>query len=258
VGDHTKPPHELLYGIQPDVSHLRVFGCKAYAYNFDITRKKLDDKAKPGIFVGYDDKSAAYKLYLQHQRKIIKSGHVVFHERCQENWGDQIQYELETDWRLESDEATRSNQCYVVEPPVTPVPATTIPDDVAIQKLLDKAREATIPKAPVVPTMVTRGIKRDYRALHHGAIQVGGERAYSVRETILHAMKSNKAELKEPTTFEETITSDQEEEWQQAINDELLSIYSNDIWCEVKLDSTMKPLTTKWVFKILRLVHRVK
>lgn len=109
VGDHTKPPHELLYGIQPDVSHLRVFGCKAYAYNFDITRKKLDDKAKPGIFVGYDDKSAAYKLYLQHQRKIIKSGHVVVHERCQENWGDQIQYELETDWRLESDEATPTN-----------------------------------------------------------------------------------------------------------------------------------------------------
>jgi hypothetical protein len=63
-------------------------------------------------------------------------------------------------------------------------------------------------------------------------------------------MKSNKAELKEPTTFEEAITSDQEEEWQQAINDEFLSIYSNDVWREVKLDSTMKPLTTKWVFNI--------
>jgi hypothetical protein len=35
-------PFEMLKGYPPDLGHLRIFGCKAYAYNFDITRKKLD------------------------------------------------------------------------------------------------------------------------------------------------------------------------------------------------------------------------
>ena len=64
VGNKKFTPHELLLGIKPDISHLRVFGCKAYAYNFDPTRRKLDPKAKPGVFVGYDSSSAAYLIYL--------------------------------------------------------------------------------------------------------------------------------------------------------------------------------------------------
>jgi hypothetical protein len=47
-------PFEMLKGYPPDLAHLRIFGCKAYAYNFDITRKKLDDRAYTGVFVGYD------------------------------------------------------------------------------------------------------------------------------------------------------------------------------------------------------------
>jgi hypothetical protein len=70
----------MILNYKPDISHLRVFGCKAFAYNFDITRKKLDDKAKAGIFIGYELNSAAYRIYIPSQRKIMKSGHVVFHD----------------------------------------------------------------------------------------------------------------------------------------------------------------------------------
>ena len=54
-----KTPYELLYGTVPDISHLRIFGCDAYAYNFDVSRQKLDDTAIKGVFVGYDDKSSS-------------------------------------------------------------------------------------------------------------------------------------------------------------------------------------------------------
>ena len=97
VGNKELTPYEILFDVRPNISTLRVFGCKAFAYNFDIDRKKLDDKAKAGIFVGYDLNSAAYKIYLPSQKKIVKSGHVVFHERAQCSWGDLTQPALDGD-----------------------------------------------------------------------------------------------------------------------------------------------------------------
>jgi hypothetical protein len=96
VGNKLLTPYEILHATKPDISHLRVFGCKAFvAYNFDITRKKLDDKARAGILVGYELTSDAYRVYIPSQRKIMKSGHVVFHERSNNNsiWGAFLSYQ---------------------------------------------------------------------------------------------------------------------------------------------------------------------
>ncbi len=65
----------MLFGVKPNVTNLRVFGCLAYAYNFD-----LDRKAKKGIMVGYCSRSAAYLIYLPNQKKVVRSGHVSFNE----------------------------------------------------------------------------------------------------------------------------------------------------------------------------------
>ena len=45
-------PYEKFYGKKPDLSHLRVFGCKVYAKVPDKKRKKLDDKAQLGTYLG--------------------------------------------------------------------------------------------------------------------------------------------------------------------------------------------------------------
>lgn len=45
-------PHEALFGVRPDVSHLRVFGCKAWVHVPWEVRRKLDPRAVPGTFVG--------------------------------------------------------------------------------------------------------------------------------------------------------------------------------------------------------------
>jgi hypothetical protein len=234
-----------------------VFGCKAFAYNFDITRKKLDDKAKSGILVGYDLKSSAYRIYIPQQRKVMKSGHVVFHERSHSSWGELLQPALDSDWDLGLDE--NGNTMFregADEPsPNNPDP-TTEEFQVQIQSLLDDAKTSTAPLAPVpeAPPMATRGIKRDYKAMHEGTLRAGGERVYSVRETILHALKEAK-DLEEPQNFSEANISAQKEEWQQAINSELSSIWSNKVWHEDELPDGVKPLTTKWVFKIKRGEH---
>ena len=108
VGSKQITPHELLHNVKPNVSHLKSFGCKAFAYNFDPNRRIVDDTAKAGVFVGYDNNSVAYPIYLVKERKEIKSGHAVFNERGQLNWGPDIQEALNGDWYRGLDENGQS------------------------------------------------------------------------------------------------------------------------------------------------------
>jgi len=48
-------PYEQYYGIQPQVSHLKIFGTKCWALNPTKDKGNHDPKAWPGIFVGYQD-----------------------------------------------------------------------------------------------------------------------------------------------------------------------------------------------------------
>lgn len=48
-------PKEAWTGRKPDVSHMRLFGCVAYALIPEKLRQKLDDKSKKCIFLGYSD-----------------------------------------------------------------------------------------------------------------------------------------------------------------------------------------------------------
>lgn len=75
-----KTPFEQLLGVKPNCGHLRAYGCVAYAYNFDVGRKKLDDRGIKGVLIGYDQNSSGYLLYVPGTRKIIRSGHVAFNE----------------------------------------------------------------------------------------------------------------------------------------------------------------------------------
>ena len=53
-------PYEYFYGRKPDVSHFKVFGCKAYMHVPKENRKKWDSKTKKCIFVGYRITSKGY------------------------------------------------------------------------------------------------------------------------------------------------------------------------------------------------------
>ena len=77
---------EYWTGNKPNVGHLRVFGSIAYAHVPDQQRKKLDDKSKKLIFVGYDDKSKAYRLYNPKENKVEISRDVQFDEENSWKW----------------------------------------------------------------------------------------------------------------------------------------------------------------------------
>ena len=66
----NETPYERWYGKKPDVSHLRIFGCMAYAHVPDGERRKLDKKSKKMRFVGYSLTSKEYRLFDETNRKL--------------------------------------------------------------------------------------------------------------------------------------------------------------------------------------------
>ena len=73
-------PKKAWSGRKHSVSHMKVFGCVAYAHVPDELRRKLDSKGEKCIFVGYSNESKAYKLYNPISKKVIISRDVKFVE----------------------------------------------------------------------------------------------------------------------------------------------------------------------------------
>jgi len=68
-----RTPLELWDGTVPDVSYLKVFGCKAYYHVPEHKRRKLDPKSGEAVFVGYEPLSKGYTLWDRHSQCFISS-----------------------------------------------------------------------------------------------------------------------------------------------------------------------------------------
>jgi len=67
----NKVSEEAWSGRKQGVTHMKVFGCVAYAHIPDQLRKKLDSKGEKCIFIGYSEESKAYKLYIPSTKKFF-------------------------------------------------------------------------------------------------------------------------------------------------------------------------------------------
>jgi hypothetical protein len=68
------------------VSHLKVFGSVAYVHIPDQSHVKLDDKSLKLIFIRYDERSKAYKLFDPTNKKIHISRDVQVNEEAMWDW----------------------------------------------------------------------------------------------------------------------------------------------------------------------------
>ena len=75
-------PYEAWRGDKPDLSHLRVFGCRAYMHLDKTKRNKIQPRSIPVIFVGYAAEAKGWLVYdpVSSNRKTHISRDVTFHE----------------------------------------------------------------------------------------------------------------------------------------------------------------------------------
>ena len=81
-----KIPYELWTGSVPGVQHLRTFGYIAHMKVTTPNLKKLDDRSRRTIFVGYEPGSKAYQVYDTVTQRVHISRDLVFEEAAQWLW----------------------------------------------------------------------------------------------------------------------------------------------------------------------------
>jgi len=76
-----KTAYELFKGRRPNISYFHQFGCICYILNNKLYLKKFDAKAQRGIFLGYSERSKAYKGYNSETLCVKESMHVKFDDK---------------------------------------------------------------------------------------------------------------------------------------------------------------------------------
>jgi hypothetical protein len=80
-------PFEAWHGRKPAVYHLKTFGCIVYVRNMTPQLKKLKDRGRKMIFVGYESSSKVYHVYDPITKRVHVTRDVVFDEQAQWVWG---------------------------------------------------------------------------------------------------------------------------------------------------------------------------
>jgi hypothetical protein len=236
MAENTPPSGISRRDITENVSHHRIYVVLATATTANVNLSSV----------------SSYCVSVPHERKIIRSGHIIVCEKERNNEAEyDFIHELAPSSALVSpqslDEDNTDEYHTVNEPAPTSELGSPLsfdgPDSSSstANDNLPLSTENTDERSP------TRGRSRvNYKELNSGRRQI-----QSVEEIALLAVT-----CEEPKTYSEVINSELKNEWIEAINRELSSIYSHDTWeTASSVGEEVTPLTSKWIFKIKRDEH---
>ena len=254
-------PYELITGKRPNLGHLRVFGSKAFVHIPREKRNKLDFKSQPGYMVGYSINGKGYRILLE-DNTVVDSRDVIFDESPSStrgspellvaNNGDDNGDDTDTDDEppplgephSESESGSDDeNDDGNYNPPG--------PDSGNNSGHNDHSGSNNQP--PGSGNTNNSGLRRSSRANKgllnpYRYVADGRNPAASYSATALVAA----VDLEEPKSYTEALSCNSAELWQQAMDEEMASLLSNNTWSLETPPPGVKPIPVKWVYKIKR------
>lgn len=237
-----KTPHEILFNKSPILSHLRVFGCLCFGRN-PIPKHKFDQRASPGIFIGYPHGKKGFRIFDIFTRKIYVSRDVVFHEEI-------FPYNM-------------FNTTTNTGSPVLPLPVfepespsfQTPQDTTQLQNNPSTMQRILPPRNRILPSYL-----KDYHVTlprSQVASSVGKGITHPLSNFISYhrfspqhiAFVSSLSITHEPASFAEAM---KHQEWRDAMQAEIVALSNNQTWSIVPLPVGKKAIGSKWVYKIKR------
>jgi hypothetical protein len=222
-------PFEKLFGVKPDVGHLRVFGCDVFAKVPDEKRRKLDPKAVKGIFVGYPEGSKGYKIFLPKTRKMIRSRDVKFLEQTFSSEG-------------QLDQPSELINLGARDHPVHEM----ISDVVGID--FDDSDEEVTGDEQIVEDV--DDFEDDLQPHHDARPRRIRREPDRYGEWVTIAEVGN--EENDPKTYKQALRSSNCDRWKEAMLEEFSSLVLHQTWTLVDLPKGRNLVGCKWVFKTKR------
>jgi hypothetical protein len=236
---------------KPEVSHIKIFGYQIFIHILKEKINKLEPSRKKGIFVGYCEVSKAFRIYILGHHHIEINRDVTFDEYAVLN--KSRNFHLEEVYEEEPLIPRVVELVREVPRAVEPVrEVVTSPDEEILEDHdVEEFQE---------PPQMTLLHKRNPSWARH-LIQ-DGEKYGVLKGTTRHVKKPNPFSSymdlmcdlleKDPTCFEEAI---QKKEWADSMTEEYQSIIKNDVWEIVPRLNSKDVVSSRWLFKIKRVVH---
>jgi len=231
-----KTPYKLFKGRKPNISHLKVFGCKCFILNNEKNNLgKFDPKEDEGIFLGYSLHSHAYRVYNSKTMVVEESMHVAFDEidhKVQESIkitaddDEPVNQKIVTDQLGKSVKDNQSDEAQSIEPQDKPIES----DIGAATTSTELPREWRVPRNLSLDNII-------------GQVQKGVTTRRSMNHFCEHMAFVSQVE---PKLVGEAL---EDSNWINAMHEELNQFARNEVWTLVPRSKEMNVIGTKWVFK---------
>ncbi|KAE8962877.1 hypothetical protein PR001_g29558 [Phytophthora rubi] len=245
-----KTPFDIVYKSKPNVMHMRIFGCKAFVLTPKEKRLKWDPKAREGIFMGYEERSKACRVYDIEAGQVVISRDVTFDES---SFGESKAVANE-----EVDQLTDYFDDMQVPDESGPRVFTQAGKRKSRSDNQDRDNVRRPRRGAGLEEASARGPSDDENQHESTTPQEekseGNDEDGSTSPMFWRASANavEATDSAEPNTFQEAVNGPDQVQWRKAVRAELKSMRLRGVFPAAKLPNHQRAVGTKWVFKIKR------
>ncbi|CAI7796376.1 unnamed protein product [Closterium sp. NIES-53] len=239
----NKTTLEAWSGTKPDVTDLRTFGCTYYYHVLDVTRTKLEAKARVAMYLGPSADHKAWRVWDLEHRKLVVSRDVVFYEDTFSSKSMTVPSVIIIPPPLDvADEAD--------DAPTGSPPSTNEGENgsgaVGVSGDEGNAKESDPSSPPTItPTLASTRTRRNLHpnSKYDGYSLVAGDDEGGGDAICLEAYTDT------PSTYQGAMSSAEATEWERALQEEYDSLMANDVYELVPMPPGAYLVGSRWVFK---------
>lgn len=212
-------PYSLWFKKKPSVSHLRIFGSKCFVHIDDSKRKKMEPKAKEGVFTGYGSSDKIYRIWDESRNSVDIVTNVKFDEQVSvkqplliDDFDDEES--VEVGGELKGEEAKSDK----------------------VEESDGSEYEDTVTTSPTIPPPVKNAIRKPSLPLQ-----------VKLRDRIPKNYVNWVTD--DPLTPDEALNREDGHLWLDAMKDEMNSLVENDTFDLVDRPKNRKIIKCRWVLK---------
>lgn len=224
----NKSPHQILKNITPkesfirvnlEIGHFRIFGCPIYFHVPKEKISKIEPSRRKGTFVGNNESSKVYQIYIPGQRQIEIRRDVTFEEY--------VDFQISREALMEIDSETIPSPPSVVQRETNIISI----DPVALV-------DPVVPADPVAPSDIPRDITIGHKRPAWARQTLQEEEGHKApqgttrerkRPNILSSYLSAMTHIIDSKTSSHGEASG-EQVWKDSMTEEYQSILKNDVW----------------------------